>query len=99
MRKACVVLSAIVAFATFTTVQAIAAETGASSTMTEKQARKAERKAARSRNRAEVKKLEQQGFDPTDGEAGYPENLQRAEQKRDASDAGARQGGKALPAK
>ena len=46
-----------------------------------KQARKAAQKAARARNKAEIKKLENEGYQPGNNDPSYPDNLQNAEKK------------------
>ena len=46
--------------------------------------RKADRAAARAKNKSELKSLEKNGFDPSQNAAHYPENLQNAEQKKKA---------------
>lgn len=43
--------------------------------------RKAERKAAREKKNAELKKLEQNGYNPAGNDLNYPQNLQNAEKK------------------
>jgi len=43
--------------------------------------RKADRAAARAKNKAELKTLEKNGYDPNQNAARYPENLQNAEKK------------------
>jgi hypothetical protein len=45
---------------------------------------KAERKAARAKNNAELKKLEQNGYNPAVNDPNYPQNLQNAEKKANA---------------
>lgn len=52
--------------------------------------RKAERKAARAKNSAELTKLEQNGYEPAATDPTYPQHLQEAEKKANAS-AGASQ--------
>lgn len=52
--------------------------------------RKAERKAARAKKNAELKKLEQNGYNPSLSDPNYPQNLQNAEKKANAA-AGASQ--------
>jgi hypothetical protein len=52
--------------------------------------RKAERKAARAKNSAELKKLEDAGYNPATNNPNYPQNLQDA-QKKAAGAAGASQ--------
>ncbi|MDR8071400.1 DUF4148 domain-containing protein [Burkholderia cenocepacia] len=61
----------------------------ASSPASTKKAQKQARKEARAENKAEVKQLQKNGFDPTDGEVGYPQNIQRAERRTQASGPGA----------
>ena len=43
--------------------------------------RKAEHKAARAKNNAELKKLEDAGYKPAANDPNYPQNLQNAEKK------------------
>lgn len=54
---------------------------------TPKEIRKAERKAARERNNAELKALEKQGYQPAGNQINYPQNIQDAQRKVDASKA------------
>ncbi|SDR60883.1 DUF4148 domain-containing protein [Paraburkholderia tuberum] len=68
---------------------AISASSPASTKQAQKQAQKQARKQARAKNKAEIKQLQKNGFDPADGEAGYPQNIQRAERRSQASGAGA----------
>lgn len=74
-----------------------AADTAASQPATKAQkkaqakaARKADRKAARAKNRAELKKLEDNGYQPAQNDPNYPQNLQNAQKKANAA-AGASQ--------
>ena len=55
---------------------------------TPKQIRKAERKAARAKKNAELKELEQNGYQPGGDQIDYPQNIQNAEQKANAAKAG-----------
>jgi hypothetical protein len=43
--------------------------------------RKQARKEARARNKAEIKKLENEGYQPGNNDPSYPDNLQNAEKK------------------
>ncbi|PRY04492.1 uncharacterized protein DUF4148 [Paraburkholderia sp. BL25I1N1] len=45
------------------------------------QIRKAQRKAARTKKNAELKQLEQQGYQPGEGHPNYPADIQSAERK------------------
>lgn len=65
------------------------AQTSAASTP--KEIRKAERKAARTRNHEELSTLKKNGYDPDD-ESSYPNNLQHAEKKADAASASSTSG-------
>ena len=47
--------------------------------------RKAERKEARAKNNAELKKLEDAGYKPALNDPNYPQNLQDAQKKANAS--------------
>lgn len=58
------------------------------STSTPKQARKAERKAARAKKNAELKDLEKNGYNPSGEQTDYPQNLQNAQRRVDAQKAG-----------
>jgi uncharacterized low-complexity protein len=53
--------------------------------------RKAQRKAARDKKNAELKTLEQNGYNPAVNDPNYPQNLQNAEKKANAAPAGASQ--------
>jgi hypothetical protein len=53
----------------------------AGSTATSHAQRKANAKAARAKNKAELSKLEQNGYRPSAQEANYPNNIQNAEKK------------------
>jgi hypothetical protein len=57
------------------------AQTSTQAASTPKQIRKAERKAARSRNKAELQNLEKNGYRPGEGQTNYPQNIQNAEGK------------------
>jgi hypothetical protein len=60
----------------------------ASTTKAQKKAqRKAARKRARENNTAELKKLESNGYQPTQNDPNYPQNLQNAEKKASAGQA------------
>ena len=47
----------------------------------QKAQRKADRKAAREKNSAELSKLEKNGYNPADDRNDYPDNLRKAEDK------------------
>jgi len=49
----------------------------------QKAQRKADRKAARARNTAELSKLEKNGYNPADDRSDYPNNLRRAQEKEE----------------
>lgn len=75
------------------TAQAAAASQPLTKAEQRKQARaqrKAERKAARAKNSAELKKLEQNGYNPSVNDPNYPQNIQNAEKKANGA-AGASQ--------
>lgn len=64
------------------TASAPAAATAASGTKAEQRAaRKAARKANRAKKNAELKKLEQAGYNPAQNDVNYPQNLQNAQKK------------------
>ena len=50
----------------------------------QKAQRKAARKQARAKNTADLKKLESNGYQPTQNDPNYPQNLQNAEKKATA---------------
>jgi hypothetical protein len=54
---------------------------------TSKEAKKAQRKAARAKKNAELKELEKQGYQPGGDQLNYPQNIQDAQRKVDASKA------------
>jgi hypothetical protein len=54
---------------------------------TSKEARKAQRKAARAKKNAELKELEKQGYQPGGDQQNYPQNIQDAQRKVDAQKA------------
>lgn len=69
-----------------------AADTAASQPLTKAQKKaqtraqhKADRKAARAKNRAELKKLEDNGYQPSQNDPNYPQNLQNAQKKANAA--------------
>lgn len=53
----------------------------------QKAQRKAARKQARAKNTAELKKLESNGYQPSQNDPNYPQNLQNAEKKANAGQA------------
>jgi hypothetical protein len=65
----------------------------ASAASTPKQIKKAQRKEARAKKNAELKQLEQNGYNPAGEQTNYPQNLQNAQAKINAQKAG-----KAAPA-
>jgi hypothetical protein len=56
-----------------------------SAASTPKQIRKAQRKAARAKNNAELKELEKNGYRPGDNQEDYPRNIQNAARKSNAA--------------
>ena len=66
---------------------ALASGTKAEQRAQQKAQRKAARKAARAKNTAELKKLESNGYQPSENESNYPQNLQNAEKKANAGQA------------
>ena len=60
----------------------------ASSTKAQRKAQqKAARKQARAKNTAELKKLESNGYQPSQNDPNYPQNLQNAQKKANAGQA------------
>ncbi|SAK88250.1 DUF4148 domain-containing protein [Caballeronia ptereochthonis] len=59
-----------------------------SAASTPKQVRKAERTAARAKKNAELKQLEQNGYNPAGEQTNYPQNIQNAQSKINAQKAG-----------
>jgi hypothetical protein len=57
----------------------------------QKAQRKAERKAARAKKNAELKTLEQNGYNPAGDQVNYPQNIQDAEKKAAAAKAASAQ--------
>ena len=57
------------------------ASDAAASAPTSKAVRKAQRKEARTKKNAELKKLEGAGYKPSEDQTGYPDNVQSAEKK------------------
>ncbi|CAL8478035.1 DUF4148 domain-containing protein [Caballeronia novacaledonica] len=55
---------------------------------TPKQIKKAQRKEARAKKNAELKQLEQNGYNPAGEQTNYPQNLQNAQAKINAQKAG-----------
>ena len=55
---------------------------------TPKQIKKAQRKEARAKKNAELKQLEQNGYNPAGEQTNYPQNLQNAQSKINAQKAG-----------
>ena len=55
---------------------------------TPKQIKKAQRKEARAKKNAELKQLEQNGYNPAGEQTNYPQNLQNAQAKINAQNAG-----------
>ncbi|SAK51142.1 hypothetical protein AWB76_01509 [Caballeronia temeraria] len=55
---------------------------------TPKQVKKAQRKEARAKKNAELKQLEQNGYNPAGEQTNYPQNLQNAQSKINAQKAG-----------
>ncbi|SAL43974.1 hypothetical protein AWB71_02314 [Caballeronia peredens] len=55
---------------------------------TPKQIKKAQRKEARAKKNAELKQLEQNGYNPAGDQTNYPQNLQNAQAKINAQKAG-----------
>jgi hypothetical protein len=69
------------------TTSASAPSTKAQQKAQQKAQRKAARKAARAKNTAELKKLESNGYQPSENDSNYPQNLQNAEKKANAGQA------------
>jgi hypothetical protein len=69
------------------TTSASAPSTEAEQKAQQKAQRKAARKAARAKNTAELKKLESNGYQPSENDSNYPQNLQNAEKKANAGQA------------
>jgi hypothetical protein len=61
------------------------AQTPDTAASTPKQIRKAQRKAAREKNNAELKELEKNGYQPGGGDEDYPQNIQNAQRKSNAA--------------
>lgn len=72
------------AWAPVAMAQTPAADTAAS---VAKPSKKAQRKAARDKKNAELKELEKNGYQPGGSQTNYPQNLQDAQKKVDASKA------------
>ena len=60
-----------------------------SSKQAQKAQKKAEKKARREKKNAELKKLEQNGYNPSGDQLRYPQNVQNAEKKANGQGAGA----------
>jgi len=78
-----VIALAVAAFVAMPVAQA--QDTAAS---TPKQIKKAQRKEARAKKNAELKQLEQNGYNPAGEQTNYPQNLQNAQAKINAQNAG-----------
>ncbi|MDR5740748.1 MULTISPECIES: DUF4148 domain-containing protein [unclassified Caballeronia] len=74
--------------AALVTVPVTPAQAQDSAASTPKEAKKAERKAARAKKNAELKELEQNGYNPSGEQTDYPRNLQNAQQRINAQKAG-----------
>jgi hypothetical protein len=77
-------------FAALLTVPVAQAQDTAATTAasTPKQIKKAQRKEARAKKNAELKQLEQNGYNPAGEQTNYPQNLQNAQSKINAQKAG-----------
>jgi hypothetical protein len=74
--------TAVIAGATSPAANAQSPDTGVSTPkQIQKAQRKADRKAARAKNSAELKSLEKNGYQPGDDQINYPQNIQDAEKK------------------
>ncbi|MDR5836749.1 DUF4148 domain-containing protein [Caballeronia sp. LZ034LL] len=80
-----VIALSVAALVTLPVAPALAQDSAAS---TPKQVRKAERKQARAKKNAELKQLEQNGYNPSGEQTNYPQNLQNAQAKINAKKAG-----------
>ncbi|WP_250502513.1 hypothetical protein [Caballeronia sp. AZ7_KS35] len=64
-------------------------ESASASQPTQKATKKAERKARREKKNAELKKLENNGYNPSGDQLRYPQNVQNAEKKANSQGTGA----------
>jgi hypothetical protein len=90
IRKAAVVALVSIAVVGITAPAAMAQSSDAAASTPkeiQKAQRKAERKAARAKKNAELKTLEQNGYNPAGDQVNYPQNLQDAEKKAAAAKA------------
>jgi hypothetical protein len=92
VRIASVAVTAIISMA-LGYAPVVMAQTPDTAASTPKQIRKAQRKAARAKNSAELKDLEKNGYQPGGDQLNYPQNIQDAQRKVDAAKAA-----KAVPA-
>ena len=82
-----VIALSVAALVTLPVVPAQAQDTAASAASTPTEIKKAERKAARAKKNAELKQLEQNGYNPAGEQTNYPQNLQNAQSKAHAQNA------------